>query len=142
MIRSNSRPRKRTRDRKITAAYWEIWGGLPCEWGILVGESCRGEELNHILCGQRKEDAFWNLVMMCHRHHQDQQVGFHGVNHREMRERILQMKIDQGFVLPREAYAYLPEGIDGAPQAEADEENNRQVLEGLADSAQQSSWDT
>lgn len=122
-------PRRRVRDPKVVKAYWKIWQGLPCEYGLLHGELCRGEELNHILCGSAKEDAFWNFFIMCAHHHRDNHDGFHGVNGRAMRKEILEAKLEQGFILPREAYAYLDEGIDGAPDVELDPEGDRIIAE-------------
>lgn len=122
-------PRRRVRDPKVVKAYWAIWQGLPCEYGLLHGQLCRGEELNHILCGSAKEDAFWNFFIMCRFHHHDSQEGFHGVNSRAMRTEILEAKLDQGFVLPREAYAFLDCGIDGAPDVESDPEGDRMIAE-------------
>lgn len=130
---SHGRPRKRARSKAAVTRYWQIWGGLPCEWGLLVGVRCPGQELNHILHGQSKEDAAWNMVILCRKHHQDPVHGFHGVNGQEMLEKLVQMKLDQGFVLPREPYRYLPCGVDGAPNVEVDDELNFAVLQGLAD---------
>jgi len=125
--------RRRTRDASVVRAYWEIWSGLPCEYGLLHGELCPGQELNHILCGSSKEDAFWNLFVMCHRHHQDPVVGFHGRESRSMKAEILTAKLEQGFILPREAYRYLPCGVDGAPTTPMDEVHNQMIVEARAE---------
>lgn len=127
------RPRRRIRDPEVVRRYWGLWQGLPCEYGLLHGQLCRGEELNHILSGSSKEDAPWNFFIMCRHHHQDSQEGFHGVNGRAMRREILEAKLEQGFQLPREAYRYLDCGVDAAPLEDVDEEHNWMIVEVRAD---------
>ena len=131
--RPMAKPRRRTRDPKVVKRYWAIWQGLPCEWGLLIGQQCRGEELNHILSGQSKEDAAWNLVIMCAFHHRDNVHGFHGQEGEQMRAALIQAKLDQGFTLPPEPYRYLECGIDGAPDVEVDEEVNFVIVQERAD---------
>jgi hypothetical protein len=132
--------RRRTRDPQVVRRYWSIWEGLPCEWGLLIGEHCRGEELNHILSGSSKEDAAWNFAIMCVFHHRDNVHGFHGSEGRDMRERLLQDKLDRGFTLPREAYRYLECGIDAAPDVEVDEDENFRLVEERADNLRGEQW--
>jgi hypothetical protein len=117
------------RDPRVVKRYWSMWQGLPCEYGLLHGDLCRGEELNHILCGSSKEDAPWNFFIMCAFHHRDNVHGFHGKDSRAMRKEILEAKLAQGFQLPREAYRYLDCGIDGAPDEEIDEDHNWMIVD-------------
>jgi len=58
-----------------------------------------------------------------------------------MRRRIFEAKLEQGFTLPREAYAYLECGIDAAPDVEVDEEANFALVEDRADSLRGDLWD-
>jgi len=141
VTRGASTVRRRTRDPRVVKRYWAIWQGLPCEWGLLIGEQCRGEELNHILSGSAKEDAAWNFAIMCAFHHRDTVHGFHGSEGRDMRARLLQDKLDRGFILPREAYRYLDCGIDAAPDVEMDEEANFVLVQDRADSLGGDLWE-
>lgn len=110
-----SRPRRRVRDPKVVALYHEIRSGLLCEWC----HRAVGTEANHILHGQKKEDAFWNLMVLCHDCHQNPVYGFHGQSPRCSVEGSLRRKLEQGFSLPREAWAYL-DGVDSWPGTDLD----------------------
>lgn len=120
--------RKRVRDPRVVARYHEIREGLPCEWCLKT----RKLEANHILHGQKKEDAFWNLVAICHDCHQNPRHGFHGSAPEWPIERALRRKLEEGFVLPREAYAYL-EGVDSWPGVDPDPVAAEQLAMEIAD---------
>lgn len=124
-------PRKRVRDPRVVHRYHEIRAGLSCEWCMKM----RKLEVNHILHGQKKEDAIWNLVAICNDCHQHPIHGFHGSAPEWTVERALRRKLEQGFVLPREAYAYL-DGIDSWPGTNPDPE----VEERLAVSIAEHQW--
>lgn len=122
------RPRKRVRSRDVVARYWAIRQGLLCEWC----QRRRGTELNHILHGQNKEDAPWNFQILCHECHQDPVTGFHGSRPDFSIEDALRKKREQGFSLPREAYAYL-EGVDHWPMNHPDPEEGFALAERIAE---------
>jgi len=122
------RPRKRVRDRSVVALYHSIRAGLLCEWC----HRARGTELNHILHGSNKEDAFWNFVVICHDCHQHPRFGFHGSKPLWTVERALRRKLTEGFVLPREAWAYL-EGVDAWPGSGPDPAHAQAIAERIAD---------
>lgn len=109
--------------------------GLPCEWCWHEGRKrTPWTDIHHILGGNgRREDADWNIVAICRYHHLDGRDGFHGSHPLWDRERAFSLKRDQGFALPREAWAYLPEGYDFGPLEHPDQEMNRRVTERLAD---------
>lgn len=128
VTRPSVKPRKRVRDPRVVSRYHEIRAGLLCEY-------CRrspGVEVNHLLHGQQKEDAFWNLVHTCRACHQDPVFGFHGSSPAWDEERSLRMKLKQGFVLPREAWAYL-DGVDAWPGTHPDPVDAERLAEAIAD---------
>ena len=115
ITRPSQKPRKRVRDPRLMARYHEIRAGLLCEWCNHIP----GSELNHILHGSKKEDAYWNYQVLCHWCHQDPRIGFHGSEPLFTVADALRQKLREGFVLPREAYAYL-EGVDTWPGVDPD----------------------
>lgn len=99
-----AKPRRRERSSEVVALYHEIRRGLACEW---CRRGTSRAEVNHILHGQRKEDALWNIVRICPECHQHPRTGFHGSDPEWTVERALLRKLEEGYVLPREAYEYL-----------------------------------
>lgn len=122
------KPRKRVRDPKVVSRYHQVRAGLPCEWCGFR----RGVELNHILHGSKKEDAPWNFALICHYCHQHPVSGFHGSKPAWTVEMALRQKLREGFLLPREAWAYL-EGVDAWPGTEQTPEEQFAIADRLAE---------
>lgn len=138
--RSLARPRKIERSEHVARTYAMLRRGLPCEFGTNgIGQhpGCLGEELHHLIGGARREDADWNMVWICAWHHRSPVYGFHGSKPAWSHERAFRMKLEQGYRLPREAYAYLPGGIDSGPAEHPDQEFNREVTRSRAEDARE-----
>lgn len=127
VTRPYQKARKRIRDPRIVSRYHEVRGGLLCEWC----SRSPATELNHILHGSKKEDAPWNFQLLCHACHQDPRIGFHGSEPLFTVADALRVKLKQGFMLPREAWAYL-DGVDACPGTEQSIEEQFQLVERLA----------
>ena len=123
------KPRKRVRDPRVVSRYHATRAGLACEWCHFR----QGTEANHILHGSKKEDAAWNLVVICHACHQHPVTGFHGSRPAWTVEQALRQKMREGFLLPREAWAYLEEGVDAWPGTEQTADEQFAIAERLAD---------
>lgn len=119
----------------MLATYAELHRGLPCEWCWAEGRKrTPWTDIHHVMGGHAgREDADWNIVCICKYHHQHEKFGFHGSHPIWNHERAFELKREQGIVLPKAAWGFLPEGYDAGPAEHPDQALNRQVTEELCD---------
>lgn len=133
--RSLARPRRIVRSSSVLSSFAALHRGLPCGWCVVEGRERVHpfEEVHHILGGARREDADWNLAAICRGHHQHPVHGFHGARPLWDATRAFELKRTQGYTLPRDAWAYLPEGFDAGPAAHPVQALNRIVTARVCD---------
>lgn len=139
--RSLEHPTRIVRSATVLRGFAALHRGLPCEWcwaadleGVREFSCARPfEEINHILGGSRRTDADWNLSAVCRQHHRHPEYGFHGAKPYWTPARAFALKRFQGYVLPRVAWGYLPEGYDAGPPGEPVQAANRVITARVCD---------
>jgi hypothetical protein len=133
--RSLQKQPRRVKAASVLASYAELHRGLPCEWCWAEGRlRVPWTDIHHIIGGHAgREDADWNIVCICKRHHQDEKVGFHGSQPLWDHRRAFLRKLKQGLILPKAAWSFLPQGYDAGPMEHPDQEANRLVTVQICD---------